>query len=484
MLRFKYSHTFSREIPLEEFTMEMNKKSIAGYVAVTGEVLNIPDAYSLQEEASYSYNSTFDIKNNYRCKSMLVVPMKNNAGDIIGVIQLINRKEVRDTREEIEDTAFTIKLETPEDFEKYVHTFDKKYDSLLEAIAGQAAAAIENNRLIKQIQEQFEEFVKASVTAIESRDPATSGHSFRVAAICREIALAVNEKKEGYLADFFFSENDLKELEYAALLHDFGKVYIDLSVFTKAKKLYPGDFDNLNLRLSYLYRFIELDYASKEFRALKHMTRTDETERFINELSAEKDHILEEIKDIKSIIASLNEPSVMSEDPETTIKQIQEKVEKVNCTTIEGKPLRVITEKDRNNLCIKRGSLNPEERREIETHVVHTYNFVSKIPWPPEYDMIPEIALRHHEKLNGTGYPDRIEGRENIPIQARIMAIADIFDALAAADRPYKNAVPVSKTLEIIKEESERGLLDPDLVDLFIDEKIYEKIDLTLSCSA
>jgi len=260
-LRFKYSHTFSRDIALEEFVNPMDKKSISGYVAVTGEVLNIPDAYNLPPGSPYSFNSSFDRKNNYISRSMLVVPMKNHADEIIGVIQLINSKEDPAGLKEGEYEAFTIRLLTPEDFDRHVVVFNKKYDSLLEAVAGQAAIAIENNRMIIQIQRQFEEFVKASVSAIESRDPATSGHSFRVAEICTALATAVNEVDTGYLKDFHFSYIQIKELELAALLHDFGKVYIYLSVFMKAKKLYPKDFDNLCLRLNYLYRFLELQYS-------------------------------------------------------------------------------------------------------------------------------------------------------------------------------------------------------------------------------
>ncbi|HNW26897.1 MAG TPA: GAF domain-containing protein, partial [Spirochaetota bacterium] len=272
-LRFKYSHTFSRDIPLEERVLPMDKKSISGYVAVTGEVLNISDAYNLPPDAPYSFNPSFDQKHNYRSRSMLVVPMKNHVDEIIGVIQLLNCKENPALVNDGEYEAFTIKLETPEDFDRNVVVFNKKYDSLLEAVAGQAAIAIENNRMIMQIQHQFEEFVKASVSAIESRDPATSGHSFRVAAICTALARAVNEVNEGYLKDHHFTETQIKELELASLLHDFGKVYIDLSVFRKEKKLYPKDFDNLILRLNYLYRFLELQYSSREAELLRTMDK-------------------------------------------------------------------------------------------------------------------------------------------------------------------------------------------------------------------
>ena len=475
-LRFKYSHTFSRDIPLEEFVMDMNKKSIAGYVAVTGKVLNIEDAYKIQSNAPYSFNSSFDEKHDYRCRSMLVVPMRNHVDEIIGVIQLINSKEDMEKKTEQDDEAFTIKLMELKDFDHYVVTFDEKYDNLMEAVAGQAAVAIENNRMIQQIQNQFEEFVKASVTAIESRDPATSGHSFRVAAICKEMALAVNNEKEGYLAQCNFNEHDIRELEYAALLHDFGKVYIDLAVFKKAKKLYPKDFENLSLRLEYLYRFIELQFSIKEAIVLRDSPKNDSGE-ILNALINSKNGKLDRIKVIKEKVLALNEPAVMAGDSEFELNNICNEIEEIECTNLDGELIDVISEYDKLNLNIKKGSLNPEERKEIESHVVHTYRFVSKIPWPPEYKRIPDIALRHHEKINGTGYPDGLEGRESTLIQSRIMAIADIYDALTASDRPYKKSIPLEKVIGILQEEGENGILDIDLVALFIKYKIYEKID-------
>jgi len=244
--------------------MDMNKKSISGYVAITGEVLNIPDAYRIDENAPYSFNRSVDKDQNYISRSMLVVPMKNHLNQIIGVIQLMNSKENNLDAKKYDNEAFEINLDTEEDFNRYVVAFDERYNSLLEAIAGQAAISIENNRLINQIERQFEEFVKASVTAIESRDPATSGHSFRVADICKKIAHAINESNSGYFKDFRFTDDDIKELEFAALLHDFGKVYIDLNIFKKSKKLYPQDLENLKLRFDYLYRCIELTYFLKE----------------------------------------------------------------------------------------------------------------------------------------------------------------------------------------------------------------------------
>jgi len=474
-LRFKYSHTFSRTIPLEEFVMDINKKSISGYVALTGEVLNIPDAYKISDLAPYSFNPYFDRQHDYISRSMLVVPMKNHIDEIIGVIQLLNSKEDHTPGKKYDNEAFEIQLDTIDDFDKYVVTFDERYNSLLEAIAGQAAIAIENNRLINQIQMQFEEFVKASVTAIESRDPATSGHSFRVAAICKELARAVNEVRTGYLAGFSFTDNDIRELEFAALLHDFGKVYIDLNIFKKAKKLYPKDLENLKLRLDYLYRFLELGYDSKEIDMLDSLTRKDGSysNDDIKRLHDEKSEKLNRITEIKNILVELNEPTITDRDPETTLKDILEEIEILECLDPSGGKIDILTLTDRTNLMIKRGSLNEAERCEIESHVVETYKFVSKIPWPPEYRRIPEIALRHHEKLDGSGYPDKLTGREATTLQSRMMSIADIFDALVAQDRPYKKAVPLDRVVKILKEEAEANKLDPDLVDLFLDKQIY-----------
>jgi len=479
-LRFKYSHTFSREIPLEEFVMDMNKKSISGYVAVTGEVLNLPDAYKIGELAPYSFNPFFDRQHSYISRSMLVVPMKNHLDQIIGVIQLINSKEDHSGLKKYENEAFEIKLGTMDDFDNYVVTFDERYNSLLEAIAGQAAISIENNRLINQIQKQFEEFVKASVTAIESRDPATSGHSFRVAQICKEMAFEVNNASSGYLKNFNFSENDIKELEFSALLHDFGKVYIDLNIFKKAKKLYPKDLENLKLRLDYLYRYLELAYYAKEMEVLREGLNFNKPyEDQLTTIREEKTAKLTRIIRIKEELVLLNEPTISDRDPELILDNILHEIEHIECMDIAGHKVDILTDNDKVNLMIRRGSLNNDERLEIESHVIETYKFVSKIPWPPEYKRIPEIAMHHHEKLDGTGYPDGLKGKESTSLQSRMMAIADIYDALTAQDRPYKKSVPIDKVIIILKEEADNNKLDSDLVDLFISSKIYEKLSTT-----
>ncbi|HNX58234.1 MAG TPA: GAF domain-containing protein, partial [Spirochaetota bacterium] len=380
-VRFKYSHTFSKELPLEEFVLPYNTKSIAGYVAVTGTVLNIPDVNKLSASDPVSFNNSFDKANNYYSKSMLVVPMKNHIDEIIGVIQLINSKEDFNS---VGDEAFGIKLVTPDDFEKKVVPFDSRYEHLMEAVAGQAAIAIENNRMIEQIQTQFEEFVKASVTAIESRDPATSGHSFRVAEICVAMARAVNASKSAPFAETQFTETQIKELEYAALLHDFGKVYIDLGIFKKAKKLFPQDLDNLLLKLDYLYRYVELCgiINKNDISGEKDLPGK---EKLLRDKETETSEQLARIREIKEKVLLLNEPTVTDLDPNVVLDTICGEIDAIQVHDITDSPMTIFNNLARTNLRIKRGSLNEEERREIESHVTHTYTFVSKIPWPPEF---------------------------------------------------------------------------------------------------
>jgi len=467
VLRFKYSHTFSKELAYEEFTLPMDKTSIAGYVAVTGEVLNIPDVYDLEAEAPVSFNPSFDKTHGYRTKSMLVVPMRNHQDEIIGVIQLINSKEAGERYSGNE--AFEVVLKDPEDFEKKVIPFKKRYESLMQAVAGQAAIAIENNRMLRQIENQFEEFVKASVTAIESRDPATSGHSFRVASMCVRMAEAINSLDTGPYSGYTFADAGLKEFEFAGLLHDFGKVYLDSSIFLKEKKLFEKDFSLLILRLKFLYRSIEVDY-DRHILALSSQ-QTGEIER----INKEKETKLSTLQNIISKVTELNEPTVKSEDPAKAIKEIISQQEKLKALDLEQHQIPLLTDNEILNLEIQRGSLNEAERAAIESHVKYTYTFVSKIPWPDEYKNIPEITAKHHEKLDGSGYPQGLQGKLNIPLQARIIAIADIFDALNASDRPYKSSVPQEKILDILREEAISGKLDSDLVDLFIRIRAWEE---------
>jgi HD-GYP domain-containing protein (c-di-GMP phosphodiesterase class II) len=452
MLRFKYSHTVSMQLPYEEFVMPRTVGSVAGYVSLTGHTLNIPDAYALSEDLPYSFNKSFDMAHGYRTRSMLVVPMTDHTGAVVGVIQLLNSKELPQSFGADPDKIF---LRTPDDFERLIVPFKSRYEPLMEAVAAQAAIALENASMIKRILGQFEQFVAAAVDAVEARDPATSGHSFRVAVNAVALARLLNAHDLAAERVPRFSDAALKELEYAALLHDFGKVYIDPSIFLKSKKLFPGDFERLKLRLKYLRRSLELDFALRK-------SSMDENAR--ERLDEERERTLHELVEVSRLIETLNEPSMVAEDPSSLIARIRAAAIPL-VRGIDDEPIPLLTEEETANLLIKRGSLNESERAEIERHVVRSYEFVKRIPWPPEYARLPEYVKAHHEMLDGSGYPDRLSG-EQIPLQARLLAVADVYDALTASDRPYKKSASPERAVSILTEEAIRGKLDGEIVDL------------------
>ncbi|MCX7655532.1 MAG: GAF domain-containing protein [Treponemataceae bacterium] len=444
ILRFKYSYNHSFPLQYEEFVMPRTPESIAGYVSLTGECLNIPDVYNLPPHVPFRFNNSFDLRYGYRTRSMLVVPMHSYEGTIMGVIQLINSKE----SEQVQD-AHRILLRTPQDVETYVVPFKERYLSMMQAIANQAAIAIENARLIRQIQSQFEEFVRAAVDAVEQRDPATCGHSQRVAMMVVQLARRINQKQEEQGKSPIFSESQIKALEYAGLLHDFGKVYIEPAVFVKAKKLYPWEFEKLQLRLKYLRRSLELDFA------LRLQSLSSET---LQQLDKEREKIVEELIEVSRQIERLNEPSLTEEDPGRIIEGILS-IPLPSVRGVDGEVIPLLTEEEIQRLAICRGSLTDKERELIQQHVMYSYEFVKKIPWPPEYSQIPLIVKTHHEKLDGSGYPEGLRA-EAIPFPGRLLAVADMYDALTAADRPYKKAVSPTKALEIVQTEAACGKLD------------------------
>jgi HD-GYP domain-containing protein (c-di-GMP phosphodiesterase class II) len=460
VLRFKLSQNYTLPaLPLSEFTVPIDHTSLAGYAAATGEPLVIADVYLLPDDVPYKQNRTFDEKFGYRTKSMLVIPLKTHRDETIGVLQLINRKRDAET-----------KLASPDVVDREVLSFDEHALELVSALASQAAVAIENGRLYEDIERLFEGFVTAAVTAIESRDPTTSGHSFRVATLTVGLAEAVDRGGEGPYRDVQFSREQLRELRYAGLLHDFGKVGVREEVLTKAKKLYPEDLELIRHRFAYMMQAAEVDFerARADFlltngrddydAALAHLARTREATR-------------DELCRFLDAIAKANEPTVLPEGSFEALRDIGRRT----YIDFEGRERRVLRDEELQFLMIRRGSLDENERREIESHVTHTYRFLEQIPWTPELKGIPEIALGHHEMLNGRGYPRAVSG-DAIPVQTRMMTISDIFDALTAGDRPYKRAVPWQRALDILRMEATEGMLDQHLLKSFIDARIFESV--------
>ncbi len=458
VLRFKLAQNDSITIPFREVVMEISDKSIAGYVALTGEPVNIEDAYHLAEGVPYQINRKFDEDSGYRTKSILAVPMRNQKGEVVGVVQLINAK--RD---------FQSKLNNVKTVSAEVIPFPLRLQEMVVSLASQAAVALENSRLYQAIQKLFEGFVKASVTAIEARDPTTSGHSFRVANLTVALAEAADRAPDGLYKEVKFTRDQMKEIRYASLLHDFGKVGVREEVLVKAKKLYPLQLDLIFRRFQFAKRTAETEALRRQLQLLLQKGR-DEFERlapgFEQELAAELARLDEEFK----MISDSNEPTVL---PEGSFDRLHDIAKRVVRDT-DGSELTMLQEDEIRLLSIRKGSLDDAERRQIESHVVHTFNFLDQIPWTTEIRAIPDIARGHHEKLNGFGYPYKLSAPE-IPLQTRMMTISDIFDALSAADRPYKKAVSTERALQILGFAVKDGEIDSNLFQLFVDAKVYEK---------
>lgn len=458
-LRFKMSQTYSRpDIPLVEFTMAIDHSSISGYVASTGEPLVIDDAYFLPPDVEYGFNRSIDEKYGYRTKSIMTIPMKDHKDEVIGVVQLMNRK--RD---------FQAKLATREDVEAQVIPYTKRTVEIVSSLAGQAAVSMENSQLYESIERLFEGFVKASVTAIEQRDPTTFGHSGRVAAMTVGLAQAADRTTTGPYRDVNFSREQIRQIRYAGLLHDFGKVGVREQVLVKAKKLYPPDLALIQQRHAFLHRTAERDFFQQRVEYLERSGQ-EGYRAFVDQLRAEHEARLKEMDRFLQLIAESNEPTVLpAGNFEELIRYAQ-----VFYQDLEGQERPFLTDDEVRFLSIRKGSLDESERLEIESHVTHTYRFLMTIPWTKELQDIPAIAYGHHEKLDGSGYPRKVRA-DQIPIQTRMMTISDIFDALTAADRPYKRAVPLPRALDIMSQEVKAGMLDENLFQLFMEAKAYER---------
>ncbi|HVG24924.1 MAG TPA: HD domain-containing phosphohydrolase, partial [Thermoanaerobaculia bacterium] len=459
VLRWKLAQNDSIDVEaFEEKILPITRKSLAGYVAMTGETLVIDDAYNLPAGAEYEINRSFDEKNGYLTKSLLVFPMTNHAGEIIGVLQLINRRRSGVTARL---TAATV----PAD----VVSFDQDTADIMRALASQAAVAVENNLLYESIERLFEGFVTAAVTAIEQRDPTTSGHSFRVADLTVEMARVVDRIDFGQFADVHFTPDQIREVRYASLLHDFGKVGVREQVLVKEKKLYPLHLDNIRGRFEFVMKSAENAAGRRKIDYLLEHGK-DGFDEFAARVDAETADVILKLQKDFAFIAQSNEPTVLPEGEFQFLQSLAARTYQ----DIRGEKRLLVDPEEARILSIRKGNLDAVERMEIESHVTHTFNFLLKIPWTRDLASVAEIAYAHHEKLNGRGYPRKLTAKD-IPIQSRMMAISDIYDALTASDRPYKRAVPTDRALDILRMEMSEGLLDDSLVNTFIEAKVYER---------
>lgn len=453
-LAFKLTKNDSIQMDFKEIRFPLNKHSISGYSAIFGVELCIDDVYALGDDVPYSFNRDFDLQNGYRTRSVLTVPIKDHRNDVIGVLQFLNRKRERETL--LRSEAQTMRETLP---------FDESTRQALRALTSQSAVALENHDLMASINHLFSGFVRASVTAIEQRDPTTSGHSFRVADLTCELARVLPLSNVSRFKNTRINDNEMRELRYASLLHDFGKVGVRESVLVKAKKLPDGGFESIRQRI----RFTQERLKRKALEKILHGGKESQKEVILAEVQVE----LDKLDDFLKAIQQANQPTIL---PDGSFEYLQQIAQYPFDTDDEHMPPFLITEQEHRALSIRKGSLTEDERKEIESHATHTANFLKLIPWTPELARIPDIAGAHHEKLNGKGYPDGKTDLE-IPLGAKLMTICDIFDALTASDRPYKKAMPLEGALKILGFEAKDGHLDQDLVDIFINGQVYKVLD-------
>jgi len=434
------------------------ENSVAGYVARTGQPLVIDNVYAIDAHAPYQFNAEFDRTSGYHTRSLLTLPLANKAGEVVGVLQLVNRKDNPQVR-----------LTDAETVDRHVRPFDAQDQRVASALAGQAGVALENSILYADIENLFEGFIRASVQAIEARDPTTAGHSFRVANFSEHLAKAVDRIDRSGMRDIRFDKDELRELRYAALLHDFGKVGVREYVLVKAKKLQPHQLDLVQNRFRYARASLER-HALRDLLALnvRQLTAAEfaEARRKIEQQLAAR---CEELDRHLEFVLRVNEPNVMA-------REVSDELDAVAAFRFPGEgreELPLLEPFEFADLSLAKGSLNSEERAEIESHVTHTYEFLSLIPWTRNLANLPLYAYAHHEKLDGSGYPRRLPGGE-IPVQSRILTISDIYDALTAPDRPYKRALPAEKALDILAQEAQSGKIDGPLYKVFVESRAWQ----------
>ena len=431
VLRFKITRNMSRVFEWSEFTLNIDTKSIAGFSAFSKQVMNIKSLDDTESLYGISYNRSFDYKIAYKSVNMLVIPMMNYENDVVGVLQLINKKRNKH-----------LKFKGPEDIESEIVPFSESEEEIIESLAAQAGILIERTILHDEIQELLSSFISAMVSTIDARDITTSGHSRRLAGYALHFIKRLNNVNYGKYADTKFSDEDVREIYYAALLHDIGKIGVEEAVLLKENRLSNPEIEKIKYRLKYVKILIKNNEEYKD--------------------------LYSKIDSYLDFILSINKAGFVDDEKMAILNEIYStKVED------EDEIIPFLTEHEYENLSVRKGNLTEEERQKINDHATHSYNILKNITWTKALKNVPEIAGNHHEKIDGSGYPKGLKGEE-ICIQARILAIVDIFEALTARDRPYKPPMSVEKAISILEFEVKDKHLDPDLFEIFIKERIFD----------
>ena len=420
--------------------------SIVGQAARTKEPVVVDDVHRLPANADFVGSEEFQRRFRYHTQSVLAVPMLDQHDVVLGVIFFMNRK------------SRPVNVRTKRDAERYVLPYGEREVYLARALASQAAASIENTRLHAQIEALLDSMVSAAVSAIDERDPATAGHSQRVACLTTDLAEAVSRANTGPYQAVRYTPTQIRELRFAALLHDLGKVRVREEVLLKAHKLPDVLLERIDARFAFIRRTMELE-ITEQHEELSREGGSDASamERLDAKLAAQ----LRDLNRFRDVIRRANEPISI----DASLAAELEEIAKRTYRDVEGAAAPYLQPDEMHYLTIPCGTLDDEERAEVEAHVTHTRRFLSQIAWTRDLENLVRFACAHHEKLNGTGYPDRLR-RDEIPIETRMITLADIYDALTEAERPYKHQMTREKAIEIMRRDAEAGLLDADLIDI------------------
>jgi len=459
MLSFEVAINDSIHYDFQKIKIPMDRPGLATFVFSRGQSLFIKDVYEIPEHfEGVDFDPVLDTSIGYRTRSAIIVPLISTKGKVLGVIQLLNKKEDSEQQWPINNEEMIASMPS----------FDRDDLELMESFAAVAAASIENQSLYAEIENIFESFVKASVVAIDARDPGTRGHSDRVANLTCNLAKAISESSRVDLGEIQFSDLEIKELLWAGYLHDFGKISVREATLQKEKKLTP-------------IQQLEIQGRMREFQIVAEREGTQRLldqakEGLLDEVSLQKyAHRIEQSREVLekawTDICNLAKPTVLDEEAGSQLVRLAQ----LEFKNALGEKECLLKDEEIEALSIKRGCLTPEERDEIESHVTRSWEFLRRIPWGEDLKDIPEIAYSHHELLDGTGYPRKLVGEE-IPLRSRIMTVCDIFDALAASDRAYKPALSIEKTLSIIESMVDGGKLDRRFFEVFVEGKIWESI--------